>query len=123
MREYPFGGGWRSVFLLVLGVVLAGGFLLSAMTASAVPMAEPGVQDIQYERIIGITLKAVSTQPPLIVSKRKEKFQWIPGKTVFLSDDEREIQPMEFFRLNKDNSVAICLNDEEFVVLVYPVDM
>jgi hypothetical protein len=30
---------------------------------------------------------------------------------------------MEFFRLNKDNSVAICLNDEEFVVLVYPVDM
>lgn len=123
MRECPFGGGRRGVFLLVLGVVLAGGFLLSAMTASSVPMAEPGVQDIQYERIIGITLKAVSTQPPLIVSKRKEKFQWIPGKTVFLSDDEREIQPMEFFGLNKDNSVAICLNDEEFVVLVYPVDM
>ncbi|MDN5336671.1 MAG: hypothetical protein PWR02_1697 [Synergistales bacterium] len=123
MRGYPFGRGQRGVFLLVLGVVLAGGFLLSAMTAFAVPMAEPGVQDIQYERIIGITLKAVSTQPPLIVSKRKEKFQWIPGKTVFLSDDEREIQPMEFFRLNKDNSVAICLNDEEFVVLVYPVDM
>jgi len=123
MRECPFGGVRRGVFLLVLGFVLAGGFLLSAMTASAVPMVGPGVQDIQYERTIGITLKAVSTQPPLIVSKRKENFQWIPGETVFLSGGGREIRPMEFFRLNKDKSVAICLNDEEFVVLVYPVDM
>jgi hypothetical protein len=115
-------------FLKALGLFFLGVFVLSGCTLPGKSVAKeakdlPEQEEIHYESVTGIMLEALGTKPSRIISKKGNRYPWIPEKTIFLSQSGEPMDPMEFITTYKGKSIALYLDEEGTVVLARRVDM
>lgn len=88
--------------------------LLSAASCS-------GAEKITYDNYSGFLMDIQKTAPEirLLTGDGEKKFPWIPEKTRFLDEEEKELTPLKFLNRFKNKGVTLIFEDGKVIEISY----